>query len=130
MAKTPGFHCRSAQVQSSVRKRREILYAARHGRKVKEKLWRLPGSLVAKPLHFHCRGLGFNPWLGNEGPVKPRGTAKKINNGAKNLQSYSEPSKQVYYQYEKVLFFKKENLTFSSSLVITLVQKTESFGQI
>ena len=24
-----------------------------------------PGGPVVKTLCFHCRGLGFNPWLGN-----------------------------------------------------------------
>ena len=28
----------------------------------------LDGSVV-KSLHFHCRGHGFNSWLGNEDPI-------------------------------------------------------------
>ena len=27
--------------------------------------WDFPGSPVVKILPFHCRGLGFHPWLGN-----------------------------------------------------------------
>ena len=28
-----------------------------------------PGGPVVKTLHFHCRGHGFSPWLGNKDPT-------------------------------------------------------------
>ena len=28
-----------------------------------------PGGPEVKTLHFHCRGLGFDPWLGNFVPT-------------------------------------------------------------
>ena len=28
-----------------------------------------PGGPEVKTLHFHCRGLGFDPWLGNLDPT-------------------------------------------------------------
>ena len=31
----------------------------------REILWDFPGDPVAKTLHSQCRGLRFNPWLGN-----------------------------------------------------------------
>lgn len=27
--------------------------------------WEFPGNPVVRTSHFHCRGRGFNPWLGN-----------------------------------------------------------------
>ena len=31
----------------------------------KKKAWDFPGSPVVKTPSFHCRGYGFDPWLGN-----------------------------------------------------------------
>ena len=31
--------------------------------------WDFPGGPVVKTLCFHCRGRGFNPWLGNSDPA-------------------------------------------------------------
>ena len=31
--------------------------------------WDFPGGPVVKTLRFHCRGRGFDPWLGNQDPT-------------------------------------------------------------
>ena len=36
-----------------------------------------PGGLVVSTLRFHCRGHGFDPWLGELRSCKPCSTAKK-----------------------------------------------------
>ena len=38
-----------------------------------------PGSPVVQTLHFHCRGHGFEPWLGKLRSCTPHGTAKNNN---------------------------------------------------
>ena len=44
--------------------------------------WGFPGCPVVKILHFHCRGLGFDPWLGKFymlwGVAKEKNKNKKV----------------------------------------------------
>ena len=45
-----------------------------------------PGGTVVKTPHFHCRGHGFDPWLGNYDPAYHVVQAKKkIKNKKKNV---------------------------------------------
>ena len=37
----------------------------------------LPGGTVVKTLPFHCRGQGFNPWLGNKKKKTQKTNRKK-----------------------------------------------------
>ena len=42
-------------------------------------LGEFPGGPVVRTLHFHCRGLGFDPWLGTKIPKAMwRGLKKRL----------------------------------------------------
>ena len=45
--------------------------------KNKKNLGDFPGGPVVKILRFHCRGRGFNPWLGTKIPHTVRRSQKK-----------------------------------------------------
>ena len=50
--------------------------------KLKQEWWDFPGGPLVRTLHFHCQGLGFNPWLETEIPpdhVSPPKTNKLTN---------------------------------------------------
>ena len=36
-----------------------------------------PGGPVVRTAHFHCRGYGFDPWLGNSDPTNCTARPKK-----------------------------------------------------
>ena len=38
--------------------------------------WDFPGGPVVNPRYFHCRGHGFDPWLGNYDPACSRAWPK------------------------------------------------------
>ena len=48
----------------------------------------LPGGTVVKTLPFHCRGQGFNPWLGNKKKKNPKNKQKKRNSHETGRELY------------------------------------------
>ena len=50
-----------------------------------EKQREFPGNPVAGTLHFHCRGPGFDPWLGMKIPQAAQRGQKKKSRRGRNL---------------------------------------------
>ena len=52
----------------------------------------LSGGPVVRILHFHCRGHGFNPWLGNQDPACCIAQKRKKNEIKCKIQLFSHTS--------------------------------------
>ena len=52
----------------------------------------LSGGPVVRILHFHCRGHGFNPWLGNQDPACCIAQKRKKNEIKFKIQLFSHTS--------------------------------------
>ena len=52
---------------------------------------------MVRTLHFHCRGHGFDPWLGNYDPASYVAQPKKKEKGKETMQLKSSREEDIYF---------------------------------
>ena len=75
--------------------------------------WDFPCSPVVRTLCFHCRGCGFNLWLGELRSLMLYSAAKKNQN---QKQTKNPTSKQINKKHKQLFHYESENWKFYENM--------------